>query len=199
MHGAAVAFAEPRDAMAAGLGMAPEDRKEGGLFLSMDVASNIVVTAMDRVSSHGLMSRALSEAMAQRFVDELRIATPSLRKPVGDLSGGNQQKVMLAKWLALGPKLLIVDEPTRGVDVGARAEIYRLLRSLAADGVALLVVSSDLPELLTLADRIVVMADGRTVGELDGRTSDEEAVLRLATRFTHVSSSLDALAEGIAA
>lgn len=198
MHGAAVEFAEPRDAMAAGVGMAPEDRKEGGLFLAMDIASNITVTVMDKVSPNGLMARGRCETMAQRFVDELRIATPSVRKPVGDLSGGNQQKVMLAKWLALGPRLLIVDEPTRGVDVGARAEIYRLLRSLAASGVALLVVSSDLPEVLALADRIVVMADGRTVGELDGRTSDEEAVLRLATRFTHVSPTLDALAEGTA-
>lgn len=96
---------------------------------------------------------------------------------------------MLAKWLALEPSVLIVDEPTRGVDVGARAEIYRILRALAAKGVALLVVSSDLPEVLSLADRIVVMADGRTVGELDGATSDEELVLKLATRYTKVSAA----------
>jgi ribose transport system ATP-binding protein/rhamnose transport system ATP-binding protein len=122
-----------------------------------------------------------------------------VRRAVGDLSGGNQQKVLLAKWLAMEPAILIVDEPTRGVDVGARAEIYRILRELAGRGMALLVVSSDLPEVLTLADRIIVMADGRTVGDLDGDTADEEAVLRLATRFTHVSmdegvSGTDALA-----
>jgi len=180
-------FKSPRDAIQAGIGMAQEDRKDAGLFLTMDVASNISAAALDRVSSGGRISRERADALARRFIDDLHIATPSTRKTVGDLSGGNQQKVMLAKWLALEPSVLIVDEPTRGVDVGARAEIYRLLRSLAAKGVALLVVSSDLPEVLTLADRIVVMADGRTVGELDGASSDEEAVLKLATRYTKVS------------
>jgi ribose transport system ATP-binding protein/rhamnose transport system ATP-binding protein len=187
VRGAAVRFRDPREAIAAGLGMAPEDRKDAGLFLTMDVASNISVSVMERVSESGWISAAKSEALARRFVEELRIVTPSVRTPVGDLSGGNQQKVMLAKWLALNPEVLIVDEPTRGVDVGARAEIYRILRSLAAKGIALLVVSSDLPEVLALADRIVVMADGRTVGELDGATADEEAVLRLATQYTKVS------------
>ena len=115
---------------------------------------------------------------------ELRIATPTVHQTVGNLSGGNQQKVLLAKWLAMEPRLLIVDEPTRGVDVGARSEIYRLLRALAGRGVALLVVSSDLPEVLALADRIVVMAEGRTVGELPGEGATEEQVLRLATRYT---------------
>jgi ribose transport system ATP-binding protein/rhamnose transport system ATP-binding protein len=119
-----------------------------------------------------------------RIHPAMTIATPSCRQKVGNLSGGNQQKVLLAKWLALEPDLLIVDEPTRGVDVGARAEIYRLLRALKAKGLALLVVSSDLAEVLTLADRIVVMADGRTVGELDGACASEEEVLRLATRYT---------------
>ena len=169
--------------------MAPEDRKEAGLFLTMDVASNISVAVMDRVSEAGRVSNARSEALARRFVEDLRIATPSVRTPVANLSGGNQQKVMLAKWLALDPSLLIVDEPTRGVDVGARAEIYRILRTLAGKGVALLVVSSDLPEVLALADRIVVMADGRTVGELDGPGADEEAVLRLATQHTQVNAA----------
>jgi ribose transport system ATP-binding protein/rhamnose transport system ATP-binding protein len=114
----------------------------------------------------------------------MKIATPNVHQIVGNLSGGNQQKVLLAKWLAMEPKLLIVDEPTRGVDVGARAEIYRLLRGLAARGVALLVISSDLPEVLALADRIVVMAEGRTVGELPGESATEEDVLRLATDYT---------------
>jgi ribose transport system ATP-binding protein/rhamnose transport system ATP-binding protein len=173
--------------------MAPEDRKDAGLFLTMDVASNISVSVMERVCESGWISAAKSEALARRFIEELRIVTPSVRTPVGDLSGGNQQKVMLAKWLALNPEVLIVDEPTRGVDVGARAEIYRILRSLAAKGIALIVVSSDLPEVLALADRIVVMADGRTVGELDGATADEEAVLRLATQYTKVSMASNSL------
>ncbi len=172
------------DAKAAGVGMVPEDRKTSGLFLGMDIVNNIAATVLDKVSDGAKFSQAKAEALAQNFVVEMRISTPSVRQVVGNLSGGNQQKVLLAKWLAMEPKLLIVDEPTRGVDVGARAEIYRLLRALAAKGVALLVVSSDLPEVLALADRIIVMAEGRTVGTLNGGEATEESVLRLATKFT---------------
>ena len=178
----------PWDAMAVGIGMVPEDRKQSGLFPAMDVSANIAASVLPKVSARGMVRADRADALAARYVRELRIATPSLRQAVGNLSGGNQQKVLLAKWLALGPDLLIVDEPTRGVDVGARAEIYRILRMLAANGMALLVVSSDLPEVLALADRIVVMADGRTVGELPGATADEEAVLRLATRHTRLDA-----------
>jgi ABC-type sugar transport system ATPase subunit len=199
LRGASVRFRDPSEAISAGLGMAPEDRKDAGLFLTMDVASNISVSVMGRVSDSGWISAAKSEALARRFVEELRIVTPSVRKLVGDLSGGNQQKVMLAKWLALNPAVLIVDEPTRGVDVGARAEIYRILRALAAKGIALLVVSSDLPEVLALANRIVVMADGKTVGELNGATADEEAVLRLATQHANASTALNRVSRESAA
>jgi ribose transport system ATP-binding protein/rhamnose transport system ATP-binding protein len=174
----------PWEAKRAGIGMVPEDRKASGLFLGMDLVNNIAATVLSKVSSGANFSNTKAEKLAGDFVSELRIATPSVRKIVGELSGGNQQKVLLAKWLAMEPRLLIVDEPTRGVDVGARSEIYRLLRGLAEKGVALLVVSSDLPEVLALADRIVVMAEGRTVGELPGEGATEEQVLRLATRFT---------------
>ena len=188
VRGRRARFGGPWDAMAAGIGMVPESRKDAGLFLGMDVASNVCAAVLDKVSPSGLVSAAGADALAARFVRDLRIATPSVRRPVGDLSGGNQQKVLLAKWLAMEPDVLIVDEPTRGVDVGARSEIYRLLRGLAGRGMALLVVSSDLPEVLTLADRVVVMADGRTVGEIDGDAADEEGVLRLATRHTQVDA-----------
>lgn len=189
VKGRRVRFKGPWDAMAAGVGMVPEDRKASGLFPDMSIAANLCATVLDKVSRAGRVSAARADALAERFMRELRIAAPSARRRVGDLSGGNQQKVLLAKWLATEPDVLIVDEPTRGVDVGARSEIYRLLRALAARGMALLVVSSDLPEVLTLADRIVVMADGRTVGELDGAAADEEAVLRLATRHTRLDAS----------
>ncbi len=188
VRGRRARFGGPWDAMAAGIGMVPESRKDAGLFLGMDVAANVCAAVLGKVSPSGRVSAARADALAGRFIRQLRIATPSARRLVGDLSGGNQQKVLLAKWLAMEPDVLIVDEPTRGVDVGARSEIYRLLRELAGRGMALLVVSSDLPEILTLADRIVVMADGRTVGELDGGTADEEAVLRLATRHTRVGA-----------
>ena len=174
----------PWDGKRAGIGMVPEDRKTSGLFLGMDIVNNVAATVLSKVSSGLNFSDAKAESLAQSFVDELRIATPGVRQIVGNLSGGNQQKVLLAKWLAMEPWLLIVDEPTRGVDVGARSEIYRLLRALADKGVALLVVSSDLPEVLALADRIVVMAEGRTVGELPGEGASEEQVLRLATKYT---------------
>ncbi|HLJ72914.1 MAG TPA: sugar ABC transporter ATP-binding protein [Roseiarcus sp.] len=184
INGRLLAPTGPWDAIAAGIGMVCEDRKESGLFLNMDIVANISAAVLDKVSTGIRVSAAKAEALARRYVEELRVATPSVRQLVGNLSGGNQQKILLAKWLARQPDLLIVDEPTRGVDVGARSEIYRLLRDLAARGMALLVVSSDLPEVLALADRIVVMADGRTVGELSGEGADEESVLRLATRFT---------------
>ena len=164
--------------------MVPEDRKIAGLFLDMSLTDNVTVTIARRLTNGVVAAPAKAEAVARRFIGDLRIATPGPGQIVGNLSGGNQQKVLLAKWLAMEPRLLIVDEPTRGVDIGARAEIYQLLRALAARGVALIVVSSDLPEVLALADRIVVIADGRDVGELPGDGATEEDVLRLATRHT---------------
>lgn len=184
IEGRQVRFSGPRDAITAGIGMMPENRKEDGLFLSHSIAENISVTVLDKVSPHGVFSADMSNRLAKGFTRRLRIATPSIRQSVGNLSGGNQQKVLLAKWLAPSPRLLIVDEPTRGVDVGARAEIYRILTDLKADGMAILVVSSDLPEVLTLADRIVVMASGRTVGELDGASASEEDIMSLAAGTT---------------
>jgi len=196
MAGRAIDPHGPWDGKAAGIGMVPEDRKTSGLFLGMDIVNNIAATVLDKVSSGASFSNAKAEALASSFIGELKIATPHVHQIVGNLSGGNQQKVLLAKWLAMAPRLLIVDEPTRGVDVGARSEIYRLLRALADKGVALVVVSSDLPEVLALADRIIVMAEGRTVGELPGATATEEQVLRLATKFT--ASVADVRTEAIA-
>ena len=134
LKGTPMRFSGPWDAIAAGIGMMPEDRKEAGLFLSHSVADNISATVLGEVSPHGIVSEALSNRLAERFVEQLRIATPSTRQILGNLSGGNQQKVLLAKWLAPEPEVLIVDEPTRGVDVGARAEIYRILRDLRGKG-----------------------------------------------------------------
>jgi ribose transport system ATP-binding protein/rhamnose transport system ATP-binding protein len=171
----------PLDSMQAGIGMVPEDRREAGLFLAMSVAANIAAANMESLTHSALVADHDLEQLAARSVDSLRIVTPSIEREVMYLSGGNQQKVLLARWLARQPKLLIVDEPTRGVDVGAKAEVYSILRELARRGVALLVVSSDLPEVLALAHRIVVMSEGRTVGELDPREADEVAILQLAT------------------
>ncbi len=178
--GRPVSISHPADAMALGLGMVPEDRKEAGLFLEMSVAANIAATNLRALSDGPFMSDRRATALAEASVAQLRVATPDVQRPVMNLSGGNQQKVLLAKWLARNPTVLIVDEPTRGVDVGAKSDIYAILRDLAASGVAVLVVSSDLMEVLALAHRIVVMSDRRVVGELDARDADETTILRLA-------------------
>jgi ABC-type sugar transport system ATPase subunit len=170
----------PADSMAAGISMLPEDRKEGGLFTDFTITANVVAANLAAYTHSGLLSKSEMRKVSQRYADELRIATPSVEREVRFLSGGNQQKVLLAKWLARQPRILIVDEPTRGVDVGSKADLYRILRDLAASGIALLVVSSDLPEVLALAHRIVVMSEGRVVGELDAASATEIAILELA-------------------
>jgi ABC-type sugar transport system ATPase subunit len=170
----------PADSMAAGISMLPEDRKESGLFIDFTITANVVAANLAAFTHSGLLSQAEMRRVSQKYVRELRIATPSVEREVRYLSGGNQQKVLLGKWLARHPRILIVDEPTRGVDVGSKADIYRILRDLAASGMALLVVSSDLPEVLALAHRIVVMSEGRVAGELDAATATEIGILELA-------------------
>ncbi|NPV69644.1 MAG: sugar ABC transporter ATP-binding protein [Firmicutes bacterium] len=177
----------PVDAMKAGIGMLPEDRREAGLFLASSISSNIAATNMDAVCRNGIIDNRMVKDLAVRSCKALRVATPSVEREVMFLSGGNQQKVLLAKWLARKPRLFIVDEPTRGVDVGAKSDLYAILRDLAREGVALLVVSSDLPEVLALAHRIVVMSEGRTVGELDAGAVDEVAILQMATPMSAVA------------
>ncbi len=170
----------PADSMAAGISMLPEDRKESGLFIDFTITANIVAANLAAYTHSGLLSRAEMREISQKYADGLRIATPSVDREVRYLSGGNQQKVLLAKWLARHPRILIVDEPTRGVDVGSKADIYDILRDLASGGMAILVVSSDLPEVLALAHRIVVMSEGRVVGELDAAGATEIGILELA-------------------
>jgi ABC-type sugar transport system ATPase subunit len=192
LHGKEVVFGGPWDAIGSRVGMMPEDRKVDGLLLGLSVAQNIAITVLPDVSTRGVISKQAMTKLAEHYISELNIATPSPAQLLEKLSGGNQQKVLLAKWLAPQPDLLIVDEPTRGVDVGARAEIYRILGDLKRIGLAILVVSSDLPEVLTLADRIVVMANGRTVGEIEGASATEEGVLRLATGSTEQAKAENA-------
>jgi ABC-type sugar transport system ATPase subunit len=170
----------PSDSMKAGISMLPEDRKDGGLFMDFSIESNLIAANLDAYTHRGLLSRKETREISEKYVSLLRVATPNINREVRFLSGGNQQKVLLAKWLVREPKILIVDEPTRGVDVGSKADIYRILRDLAASGMALLVVSSDLPEVLALAHRIVVMSEGRVAGELDAADATEVGILELA-------------------
>jgi L-arabinose transport system ATP-binding protein len=164
----------------AGIGLAPEERKADALFLQRSVRENATAAVHERIRRFRVVDRRRERDIATRYVERLRVRTPSIETLVGNLSGGNQQKVVLARWLARGPALLILDEPTRGVDVGAKSEIYAIIRELAAAGVAVLVISSELPEVLGLADRIVVMQNGRITGELARAEATEEALLTLA-------------------
>ncbi|MBB5803477.1 L-arabinose transport system ATP-binding protein [Saccharothrix ecbatanensis] len=180
VDGAAVRLRTPADAIRAGIALAPEERKAQALLLSQSIRHNAALAVLDRLRRFRLLRFRDEGRLVGGFVSRLRVRCWSIEQEVGTLSGGNQQKVVLARWLASKPKVLILDEPTRGIDVGAKTEIYRIISDLAADGVALLVISSELPEVLGLADRIVVMQHGRITGELDRREATEEKVLALA-------------------
>jgi ABC-type sugar transport system ATPase subunit len=170
----------PRDAVRAGLALAPEERKQQALLMKRSVRDNICLSVLSRLQKFHIVSRAEESRIARRYVAELRVRTPTIEQEVSTLSGGNQQKTVLARWLARQAKLLILDEPTRGVDVGAKADIYAIIDKLAAEGSAILVISSELPEVLGLADRIIVMQGGRVRGELTRDEATEEKILSLA-------------------
>ncbi|QND44964.1 sugar ABC transporter ATP-binding protein (plasmid) [Rhizobium lusitanum] len=180
INGEPVEIKSPKDAVAAGLCLATEDRKMQGLMLDMSCAQNTTITDLRKVSRNGLIIRKAEDAHSERLVRELRIKTPSIRQVVRTFSGGNQQKVVIAKWLFRGPKVLIFDEPTRGIDVGAKAEIYELLSTFAAEGKGVLVVSSDLPELIAICHRIIVLSDGKIAGEISREQFEESKILSLA-------------------
>jgi ribose transport system ATP-binding protein len=182
VDGAAVRLRSARDAMAAGIGYVPEDRKGAGLVLSMSVAENVTMPQWDRLARAGVRRRGMHDRVVADAIERLRIRCPGPRTDAGALSGGNQQKIVIAKALARGPKLLLLDEPTRGIDVGAKAEIYALIEALAARGLGVVVFSSELLELLRLSDRIVVLAKGRVVGESAADESTEESITAMSFR-----------------
>ena len=181
----------PDEGVSAGIGLAPEDRKREGLVMMRSVVENASLAILRRLSRFHFIRRRLERQTASEYVTQLHVRTPSLDQEVGKLSGGNQQKVVLARWMAAKPKVLILDEPTRGIDVGAKAEIYRLVDDLANQGLGVMFISSELPEILGLSDRIYVMQNGRIAGELPGPGATEEAVLGLAMA-EHLSHSVAA-------
>ncbi len=177
--GAALRPGSPRAAMAAGIALVPEDRRQQGLVMDASIARN--ATWPRRLARFGLLSGRAERRAAAEWTGRLQTRYADLDDPVRRLSGGNQQKVVLAKWLATAPKVLIVDEPTRGIDIGTKAEVHRLMTDLAAEGVAVLMVSSELPEVLGMADRVLVMHEGRITAELPRAAATEESVMRAAT------------------
>ena len=181
LKGARIRPRSPKEAVEAGLAMAPEDRKSEGLFLDQSIRSNITLASLDKVTRFGVIQRDKETATIERARRELSIAMASPELEAQYLSGGNQQKVVLAKWLQTQPSVIIFDEPTRGVDVGAKFEIYELMRKLAERGVAILMISSDLIEILGMSDRILVMHEREIVGELTSDEASEERIIELAT------------------
>ncbi|MFM8748122.1 MAG: sugar ABC transporter ATP-binding protein [Aestuariivirga sp.] len=182
VSGEEVSIAGPRDAIACGIGLVPEDRKQQALFLSLAIRTNLTIAAQKLVSSLGVfISGSKEDALVETYRKLLNIRMASADQLVGNLSGGNQQKVVLARWLALRPRVLIVDEPTRGIDVGAKVEVHNLLIDLAKSGIAIVVISSELPEVLALADRIVTMREGRVTGEVPRAGATQESLMTLMT------------------
>ena len=171
----------PSAAMAAGIGLVPEDRRQQGLVMDFSIERNIALASLDSVRRGGMIFRGAERTFARDWALRLQLKYARLSNPVWTLSGGNQQKTVLAKWLGRKPKLLIVDEPTRGIDVGTKAEVHRLLSELAAQGVAVLMISSELPEVLGMADRIIVLFEGRVMREFARADADEDAIMRAAT------------------
>ena len=181
MAGTRLPAGRPLAAMRAGIAFVPEDRRLQGLVMDLSIARNATLTRMRALSRLGLIRAGAENRLAREWAERLRLRFHRLEDPVGFLSGGNQQKVVLAKWLATEPKLIILDEPTRGIDVGTKAEVHRLMSELAGRGVAVLMISSELPEVLGMADRVLVMHEGRVTGELGRDEADEERVMRAAT------------------
>jgi ribose transport system ATP-binding protein len=183
-----VTIRNPRDAIANGIALLTENRKKQGLFMTLTVQDNIAIPAINSRNTAstylrwGVINRGVQRRIVGDYVSKLRIKTPSLLQVVGSLSGGNQQKTILAKWLALNPKFIIFDEPTRGIDVGAKTEIYLLMESLLKQGIAVLMISSELPEILALSDRVLVLAKGRITGEFTQREATQEKIMACAVK-----------------
>lgn len=172
---------DPADAIRAGIAFVPEDRRKQGLVMPLGVQDNLVLPSRRKVTRLGFMDPSRERALSTDWVARLQVKTASLGQAVSTLSGGNQQKVVLGKWLATSPRLLIIDEPTRGIDVGTKSEVHRLLSQLAGEGMAILMISSELPEVLGMADRILVMCEGRLTAGFTRAEATPEAVMQAAT------------------
>lgn len=191
LNGKRLEIRSPGDAIAAGIGYVPEDRKDQGLFLEMSAQKNIALNTLAEDARGGVINWRTIGRIAKEAVDSFNIRLANLEIRAVDLSGGNQQKLLLARWLAIKPRVLLLDEPTRGVDIGAKSEIYRIVSDLATQGVAVLMVSSELPEVVGLSDRVLVMREGQLVGELDGSVGKEitqEKIMAYATGASEVAA-----------
>ncbi len=180
IEGQKINIQSPVDAIKAGLALAPEDRKRDGLVLDLDVRTNICITTLNEMQTAGLLNKNKESALADKYMDDLKIKTTSGKQLAKNLSGGNQQKIVLAKWLATKPKILLLDEPTRGIDINAKNEIYKLILQLAGEGLGIIMVSSELPEIVAVADRVIVMSEGSITAGFTANEATEDIILKAA-------------------
>ncbi len=181
LNGKEVKIKSPKEAIEAGIGLIPEDRKVQGCFLNMTIEWNTAISNIKKLTTNGLVDKKKIAAQAQEYKDKLNIKTPSLQQRVGNLSGGNQQKVVLAKVMAADTDIIIFDEPPRGIDIGARHEIYQLMCELVENGKSIIMISSDMEELLGMSDRIIVLSEGKISGEVLKADFSQETVMALAS------------------
>jgi rhamnose transport system ATP-binding protein len=187
LNGRTVRFESPSEALRAGVAYVPEDRHQDGLVLDFPIASNVTLPILERLFHRLFTRRTTERIVAERYTRDLHVRMTDVEQRVAALSGGNQQKVVIAKWLATQPKLLILDEPTRGIDIGAKVEVHRIISDLSAAGLAIVLISSDLPEVLAMSDRIVVMHEGRVTAELSASEATQERVMFAATGQGHAA------------
>lgn len=180
IEGAAIARGGPSSSIRSGLVFCPEDRKHEGIFPALSVEENINLSVRRRLAKGGILAAGAERKNAEAFVEKLNVKTASLATPIQNLSGGNQQKAILARWLSEDVKVMLLDEPTRGIDVGAKSEIYAIMRNLAKQGVAIVMVSSELPEVMGVCNRIIVMSEGRISGESRRDEMTEASLLSMA-------------------
>jgi ABC-type sugar transport system ATPase subunit len=181
IDGAPVSVRSAHDAIEAGVGLVSEDRKRYGLVLGMDIKENSTLASLEKIARLGVINKNEEIKSADRYVQDLRIKTPTLEQKAGNLSGGNQQKIVIAKWLLTAPKVLFLDEPTRGIDVGAKVDIYNIMNDLVDQGMCVIMISSELPEVLGMSDRILVVHEGRIAANLKRDEATEEKVMYYAT------------------
>ena len=184
LHGKEVKIKQPSDAVAAGIGYLSEDRKRFGLLLIQNLTFNVILSSIPRFSKFGWLRIKPAAGVTRDVISQLRVRTPSENQFVKNLSGGNQQKVVIGKWLTRNCDILIFDEPTRGIDVGAKDEIYKLLTKLAEEGKSIIMISSELPEILRMSDRVAVMCAGRLTGIIDNKDANQEVIIEYATKFS---------------
>jgi len=182
LNGKEVLPKTPRDAIDSGIALVPEDRKGKGALLDMTIRSNTSMAVLERLSKFFTIDKKEEKRLANEYKESIRIKTPSIEQKIKNLSGGNQQKVIIARWLASEPELVIFDEPTRGIDVGAKSEIYTLVNSLVEDGKSVLMISSEMEEVMGMSDRIVVLSDGKISGSLDRKDFNQERIMNFASQ-----------------